>query len=131
MKELLFKVTAADCRWDYYVGTGNGGQNKQKTASACRCTHVASGAVGKAEDHRSQHQNKRLAFERMARTEAFQKWAKVEAMRRSGELALVQERVDRQLRLETTVEVQDEKGAWRPAPAELQVSDWDIQNSRG
>ena len=54
MRELLFSVTAKDCRFDYYRGSGAGGQHRNKTESAVRCTHLASGAVGQAEDHREQ-----------------------------------------------------------------------------
>ena len=49
-KTLLFSVTAGDCKWDYYRGTGSGGQKKNKTSNCVRCTHTASGAVGKSED---------------------------------------------------------------------------------
>ena len=54
-KKLLFSVTAADCRFDYYRGSGKGGQKRNKTSSAVRCTHIASGAVGASDDTRSQH----------------------------------------------------------------------------
>ena len=67
-KKLLFSVTAKDCRWDYYRGSGKGGQKRNKTSSAVRCTHTASGAVGKAEDTDSQVKNKKLAFTRMAKS---------------------------------------------------------------
>lgn len=117
-KELLFSVTAKDCRWDYYRGSGAGGQHRNKTESAVRCTHLASGAVGQAEDDRSQHKNKRLAFERMAKTKKFQSWARMEACRVTGKLAEMEERIDRELRVNTRVEVQ-ENGRWVAAPAEL------------
>jgi len=61
-KEILFSVTASDCRFDYYSGTGAGGQARNKSLSAVRCTHIASGAVGKSEEERSQKQNKITAF---------------------------------------------------------------------
>lgn len=128
-KQLLFKVTAKDCRWDFFVGQGKGGQNKQKTHSACRCTHIASGAMGTSQDSRDQSQNKKKAFERMANTEVFQKWVKTEAMRASGELALIEAKVDEEL-LKTTVEVINEKGEWEKAPAELQMNHWDIKNCK-
>ena len=28
----LFSVTAKDCNWDYYRGSGSGGQKKNKTS---------------------------------------------------------------------------------------------------
>lgn len=71
MSELLFSVTAKDCRWDTFRGTGKGGQKRNKTESAVRCTHIASGAVGQSDDSRSQHDNRRTAFKRMAETDVF------------------------------------------------------------
>jgi protein subunit release factor B len=128
-REKLFSVTAKDCDWDFFVGTGNGGQNKQKTNSACRCTHRASGAAGVAQDGRSQDLNKRKAFERMANTEVFQKWIKTEAMRRSGELAIIEAKVDEEL-TKAVVQVKNDKGQWEDAPADLQVTHWDIKNTK-
>lgn len=111
-KELLFSVTAKDCRWDYYRGSGAGGQHRNKTESAVRCTHIASGAVGQAEDDRSQHRNRRLAFARMARSDTFQRWARVEAARVTGKLARIEEWVNREMQVNIKVERKDEKGRW-------------------
>lgn len=81
-RELIFAVTADDCRWDYFRGSGDGGQKKQKTSSACRCTHKESGAVGKSSDGRSQWQNKKAAFRKMTETKEFRMWVKLETSRR-------------------------------------------------
>ncbi len=110
---LLFSVTAKDCRFDYYRGSGKGGQKKNKTSSAVRCTHIASGAVGQAEDTRSQPQNKRLAFERMAHTAKFKTWHKIEVARRLGHEQQIKERVEELMQPHyIRVEVKDEKGLW-------------------
>ncbi len=127
MKELLFKVTAKDCRWDYYKGTGAGGQAKNKTENCVRCTHIASGAVATCEDGRSKDLNKRKAFERMANTDVFQKWIKAETSRRTGEAEIIKQKVNSELLHHTTVEVQDENGKWVLSP-ELAIGHWDIQN---
>lgn len=82
----LFSVTAADCRFDYYRGSGKGGQKRNKTSSAVRCTHLASGAVGACEEHRSQALNKRTAFRRMTETKRFRNWSKIEIARATGRL---------------------------------------------
>lgn len=113
MKELLFSVTASDCRWDYFKGSGAGGQKRNKTASAVRCTHLASGAVGKAEDTRSQHQNKRLAFVRMGTSDIFQKWARTEAARITGKLKETEEWVENELKINTRIDVKVD-GSWQP-----------------
>ena len=83
-KKLLFSVTAKDCKWDYFRGSGAGGQKRNKTSNAVRCTHTASGAIGQSQDERSQIQNKRLAFKRMAETKKFKNWLKVEIARHTG-----------------------------------------------
>lgn len=95
MRDPLFSVTARDCRWEYYRGSGAGGQHRNKTSSAVRCTHEPSGAVGQAEDTRSQHENKRLAFSRMAKTAKFQQWLRIEAARRTGKLLAAEEATER------------------------------------
>lgn len=128
-KRQLLKLTAKDFRWDYYVGTGKGGQNRNKTENCCRCTHEPSGAVGKSEEGRSKEQNRKKAFERMATSPEFKKWIRNESLRLSGELALIDAKVDRQL-FDTKVQIQDEKGKWIDAPKEMQVSQWDIKNSK-
>jgi hypothetical protein len=114
-KEILFSVTASDCRWDYYRGSGKGGQKRNKTDSACRCTHLASGAVGQAEDDRSQHVNKRLAFVRMSNTEKFKTWHKLEVARRTGVLREAEEYVDREMRTPSHLRVDVKvNGRWVP-----------------
>jgi len=111
-KELLFSVTAADCDWDYFRAGGPGGQYQNKTDSACRCTHRASGAVGISRDHRSQGQNKKAAFERMALSKSFKAWHRMEVARRMGQES-PEDVVDRQMREgKIRVEGKDENGRW-------------------
>lgn len=118
MKELLFSLTTKDFRWDYYKGSGAGGQKRNKTENCCRCVHVESGAVGKSEEGRSKEQNKRKAFRRMAETEEFQKWARLEAARVTGELEEIETKVKIALRNATT-EIRVD-GKWtKVAPEEL------------
>lgn len=96
-KTKLFSVTASDCDWDYYVGSGDGGQNRQKRNTAVRCTHRASGAVGKASDGREQVLNRRRAFQRMTETQEFQSWMKVETARRMGQANTIEQKVDQEM----------------------------------
>ncbi len=81
-KELLFSVTAADCRWEYFTAGGNGGQNQNRRHTAARCTHSESGATAESREFNSQPQNKRAAFERMAKTVKFKNWHRLETARR-------------------------------------------------
>ena len=93
-KEILFRVTAADCDWEYMRGTGPGGQKRNKTESKVRCTHRDSGAVGESDETRSQHDNKRKAFVKMAESAKFKAWHKLETARRMGEMTTLNETVD-------------------------------------
>lgn len=114
MSELLFSVTASDCRFDYFRGSGKGGQKRNKTSSGVRCTHKESGAVGVSDDTRSQHDNKKIAFQRMAETKAFKAWHKLEVAKRTGALAAASDYADREVRSKrTTVEIQRD-GRWVP-----------------
>lgn len=113
-RELLFSVTAADCRWDYYRGSGKGGQKKNKTDNCARCTHILSGAVGKSEEGRSKDQNRRKAFERMTNTKEFKNWHRTEVARVTGQTAAIEESVKKSM-VESNLrtEVKTEEGTWR------------------
>jgi protein subunit release factor B len=71
-KEKILSVTLADCRVDTFRAGGKGGQNQNKRETGVRIVHKASGAVGEARDQRSQAQNKKAAFLRMAHSDKFQ-----------------------------------------------------------
>ncbi len=113
MRELLFRVTATDCEWSYTRGTGKGGQKRNKTSSAVHCSHRPSGAHGYAQDSRSQLENRRTAFRKMAESAEFVAWHRVECARRSGALAETEETVDYELAHNCRVEVYLD-GGWVP-----------------
>ena len=53
------------CRMDVFRGTGHGGQKRNRTDSAVRLTHLATGAVAACDETRSQHQNRHLALRKL------------------------------------------------------------------
>lgn len=59
-------VRKTDLRIEFMRGSGGGGQHRNKRDTACRMTHLPTGLVGYSEDQRSQSQNKRQAFKRLA-----------------------------------------------------------------
>lgn len=127
MKQLLFSVTAKDCEWKYMRGTGNGGQKKNKTNSAVHCIHRPSGAHGYAEDERSQHQNRQLAFKRMAESKQFKEWLHVEFQRLTGQLAAIEDEVNRQMH-RIKVEVKNEEGLWQAVSKDDPLEDKSLIN---
>ncbi len=57
----------AECRVDFFVGPGPGGQHRNKTESAVRLVHLPTGLTVTATERRSQHQNLAAAIERLRR----------------------------------------------------------------
>jgi protein subunit release factor B len=72
--ELMFSVTLADCEVQTFRAGGNGGQNQNKRDTGVRIIHHPSGARGESREERSQLQNKKAAFRRMAEHPLFRAW---------------------------------------------------------
>lgn len=111
-KKLLFSVTRADCDWSTFRSSGPGGQHRNKVETAVRCLHRDSGAVGEAADDRSQLTNRREAFRRMAETEKFKFWLKIQTARAMGQPS-IEETVDVAMdEKNMRYEVRDGSGRW-------------------
>jgi protein subunit release factor B len=78
-RELILSVTVKDCDVQTFRAGGNGGQAQNKTDSGVRIVHRPSGARGESREGRSQLQNKRAAFRRMAESPEFQRWCQLAA----------------------------------------------------
>jgi len=59
-------LSAHDVRFEAFRAGGPGGQHQNKTESAVRAVHIATGLSVVAREERSQHRNKALALERIA-----------------------------------------------------------------
>jgi len=59
------KVLAKQVVIETYKSSGPGGQRKNKTETAIRLTHLPTGITVVTAEHRSQAQNRKLAFERL------------------------------------------------------------------
>lgn len=95
-RELLFSISIKDCEIQTFRSGGKGGQNQNKTESGVRIIHHPSGARGESREERSQLQNKRIAFSRMAKTKEFLAWARATAAKLRG-VKTIDERVDEQM----------------------------------
>lgn len=92
-RERILHITIKDCDVQTFRAGGKGGQHQNKTSSGVRIIHRASGARGESRDQRSQLQNKRLAFRRMAESQEFQRWIRLAHARVVGEIAREEARV--------------------------------------
>ena len=79
-KKPLLTLTRKDFRIDTFRSGGKGGQHQNKVESGVRITHKISGLVAESRDSRSQHRNRTIAFNRLARSKEFQNWLKIESI---------------------------------------------------
>ena len=63
--EAEVRVRDEDLAWATCRAPGNGGQNVQKTDSAVQLTHLPTGIQVRCHEGRSQHENKRVALEKL------------------------------------------------------------------
>lgn len=64
-KTAFTEVSEQDIKYQAIRSSGAGGQHVNKVSSAVRATHIPTGITVQAMDSRSQHQNKKLATERL------------------------------------------------------------------
>lgn len=94
MRKLLFTLTKKDFTITTFCTGGPGGQHQNSNQNGVRITHEASGASGEGREFRSQAQNKKAAFERLASSKTFKAWHKLEVARRLGQLQDVEKAVE-------------------------------------
>src|SRR4051794_11543749 len=80
-KERVLHLTKKDFIMQTFRAGGKGGQKQNKTNSGVRFIHPPSGARGESRDHRTQAENKKTAFQRMADSREFRAWLNVEHTR--------------------------------------------------
>jgi protein subunit release factor B len=114
-RELLFSVTKDDLTIQTFCSGGPGGQHQNKVETGVRIIHKESGAVGESRSERSQHTNKKLAFERLVKSPKFKVWF----TRKTNEVLTgktIEQRVNEMMQLKNIkTEVKNEKGQWQEA----------------
>lgn len=73
-RERVRILSLKDLDVSYFCGSGAGGQARNKVASGVQMRHEESGAIGRASDSRSQHDNKKRAFERLVADPRMKFW---------------------------------------------------------
>ena len=98
-KKPLFTLSKAngDFIVQPFIGSGKGGQNRNKVMTACRITHPASKTISECQEERSFDQNKKKAFLRLLEKESFKKWYRIEYLKRTGEHAIMEAEVEKQM----------------------------------
>ena len=108
-KKLILSVSIHDCEVQTFRSGGKGGQNQNKRDTGVRVIHHPSGARGESREERSQLQNKRTAFIRMANTKAFKVWLKIA----TGREAVIEEAVNRAMNESNIKTEVKENGRWK------------------
>jgi peptide chain release factor 1 len=110
-RELLFSLTKKDFVVETFRAGGKGGQKQNKTSSGVRVKHPASGGVGESRKHRSQHQNKKDAFERLIEHPKYRLWHAAKCMELiKGET--VEQAVEKQMAPENIKTEIKQDGEW-------------------
>lgn len=99
-KKLLFSLYKKDFRIEFFRAGKKGGQKQNKTSSACRITHIESGAVGESRNYRSQLQNKKTALQRLIKSEQFKKWLRLEVAIRAEGYSNLEKKIDEMMKPE-------------------------------
>lgn len=113
-RELLFSLSKnnGDFIVQPFKGSGNGGQKRNKTMSACRITHPASNTVSECQEERSFEQNKKKAFVRLLEKESFKAWFKVEKLKALGHLADIENQVEKDMGVKNLKIEAQQDGKW-------------------
>lgn len=64
-QDSMVEIYPHEVRWEFCRGSGAGGQNRNKRDTAVRLTHIPTGIQIWCEEERSQHNNRKLAMERL------------------------------------------------------------------
>jgi len=90
-------VSMRDLTIQTFCAGGKGGQNQNHNQKGVRLIHPPSGARGESREYKSQLANKRAALRRLAQTQAFVTWAKIQAGIRSMDEETIHAKVDASL----------------------------------
>jgi peptide chain release factor 1 len=99
-EDVEVSLSPDEYRKDLFCASGPGGQHVNKTASAVRLTHMASGIVVQCQDEKSQHKNFAKAL-RVLKTRLYERQRQIEHDKRSAERKTLVGSGDRSQRIRT------------------------------
>jgi len=129
-RQLVLHLERKDYRCDTFRSGGPGGQHQNKTSSGVRFTHLESGAVGESREERSQHENRKRAFQRLHETPKFRMWLTRTLYERCQQQT-IEQWVDVQLTDDHIVAEVQHDGRWVPWCDEGPEMVTDGQTARG
>jgi len=105
----FLSITRKDCTRQTFRSSGPGGQHKNKADTGVRWIHPPSGARGEASEKKSQHQNAKVAWRRMAESKEMTRWIQMQG----GMAAVIDSAVDKAMQPRNLrIEGKDEEGRW-------------------
>jgi len=99
-EDVEVSISSDEYRKDLFCASGPGGQHVNKTASAVRLTHLATGIVVQCQDEKSQHKNLAKAL-RVLKTRLYEHRRQIEHDKRSAERKTLVGSGDRSQRIRT------------------------------
>jgi hypothetical protein len=113
-KKLLFSVGLNDCEIKAVTASCKaGGSGKDTSNTKVQLLHRPSGVETSSQEQRSQFQNKKEAFLKLANHPKFRNWLKLEASRLMGQPS-IESIVDSQMtKNNIKIEIKDENGLWK------------------
>ena len=106
--EKAFSISIHDCDVQTFKAGGPGGQNQNKRDTGVRVIHRPSGAVAESREERSQLQNKKIAFHRMANSPKMRIWIHRELYL----LGSIEDQVAREMNSKNLIIEGRESGTW-------------------
>ena len=94
-RQLLFSVTKKNLIITWFSGKGAGGQYRNKHQNCCRIKHPDNGVIVTGQEERSQKQNLKNAFNRLANHPKFRAWIRIRASEEEGKQILIKEEIER------------------------------------
>jgi peptide chain release factor 1 len=99
-EDVEIDLSRDDYREDVFCASGPGGQHVNKTASAIRLTHLATGIVVQCQDEKSQHKNRAKAL-RVLKSRVYEHMRQQEQQKRAAERKTLIGSGDRSQRIRT------------------------------